>query len=128
MTPHSDDKKPENIRPVHIIGTGAYVPERTLTNADFEKMVDTSNEWIVTRTGIRERRIAAAGQATSDLCLPAARQALESSRTAASEIDFLIVGTFTPDRPLPSCGCMLQSKLGAKKAAAFDVAAACSGF
>ncbi len=111
-----------------IRGTGAYYPERILTNADFEKMVDTSDEWIRTRTGIRERRIAAPEQASSDLALEAAKRALGAAGWTPTDLDLIIVGTVTPDYLFPSCGCTLQSKLKAPQAAAFDISAACTGF
>lgn len=114
--------------PVGIIGTGKYVPERVLTNRDLEQMVDTNDEWIVTRTGIRERRLAAAEQASSDLAYEASLQALASAGIRAEELDLIIVATITPDMAFPSTACILQEKLGAKKAAAFDLSAACSGF
>jgi 3-oxoacyl-[acyl-carrier-protein] synthase-3 len=113
---------------VTIVGTGHYVPERVLTNFDLEKIVDTSDEWIVARTGIRERRVAAPDQASSDLALIAARRALEMAGLEASDLDQIILATTTPDRILPSCACTLQQKLGATKAAAYDVFAACTGF
>ncbi|CAM2899341.1 beta-ketoacyl-ACP synthase III [Paenibacillus sediminis] len=116
------------MRPVGIIGTGKYVPEKVLTNADLEKMVETSDEWIVSRTGIRERHIAAPDQATSDLAYEAAVQALASANLAAEDLDLIVVATVTPDMSFPSTACILQDKLGAKKAAAFDLSAACSGF
>ncbi len=99
-----------------------------LTNADLEKMVETSDEWITTRTGIRERRIAAEGEATSDLAVEAARRAMESAGVTAAEIDLIIVATITPDMMFPSTACLVQHKLGAVRAAAFDIEAACSGF
>lgn len=111
-----------------IVGMGYYLPERVLTNSDFEKMVDTTDEWIVTRTGIRERRIAAANQASSDLAYEASLNALKEADIAARDLDLIIVGTVTPDMLFPSAACVLQDKLGANKAAAFDVTAACSGF
>ena len=111
-----------------ITGIGYYVPERILTNAEIEKMVDTTDEWIVTRTGIRERRIATPEQAASDLAFEAARAALRDADVDPKELDLIVVATVTPDMALPSTGCILQDKLGAKKAAAFDVSAACSGF
>jgi 3-oxoacyl-[acyl-carrier-protein] synthase-3 len=117
-----------NLRPVGIIGTGKYVPEKILTNSDLEKMVDTNDEWIVSRTGIKERHIAAPDQATSDLAYEAAIRALESAGMKAEELDLIIVATVTPDSMFPSTACILQDKLGAKKAAAFDLSAACSGF
>lgn len=116
------------LRPVGIIGTGKYVPERILTNSDLEKMVETNDEWIVSRTGIKERHIAAPGQATSDLAYEAALKALESAGMKAEELDLIIVATVTPDSAFPSTACILQDKLGAKGAAAFDLSAACSGF
>ena len=114
--------------PVGVLGTGMYVPERILTNHDLEQMVDTSDEWIVTRTGIRERRIAADHQATSDLAYEAAREALQNAGLSAEELDLIVVATITPDMFFPSTACILQERLGAKKAAAFDLSAACSGF
>lgn len=117
-----------NTPSVGIIGTGKYVPERVLTNAELEQMVETNDEWIVTRTGIRERRIAAPDQATSDLALRASQEALRSAGLTAEDIDLIIVATITPDMFFPSTACLLQDKLGAKKAAAFDLSAACSGF
>lgn len=116
------------IRPIGIIGYGKYVPERILTNADMEKMVETNDEWIVSRTGIRERHIAAPEQATSDLAYEAAVQALKTAGMAAEDLELIIVATITPDTFFPSTACILQDKLGAKKAAAFDLSAACSGF
>jgi 3-oxoacyl-[acyl-carrier-protein] synthase-3 len=115
-------------RTVSIIGTGSYVPERVLTNAELEKMVETSDEWITTRTGIKERRIAADGEHTSDLAAKAAEAALENAGITAAEVDLILVATVTPDMFFPSTACFVQSKIGAKKAACFDVSAACSGF
>ena len=111
-----------------IAGTGSYLPERVLTNADLEKMVDTSDEWIVARTGIRERRVAAEGQTTGDLAFEAAKRAMEAAGVEASEIELIVVGTTTPDIIFPSTACLLQHRLGANGCAAFDVNAACSGF
>jgi 3-oxoacyl-[acyl-carrier-protein] synthase-3 len=116
------------MRSVGIIGTGKYVPEKVLTNADLEKMVDTNDEWIVSRTGIRERHIATPEQATSDLAYEAAVRALESAGMTADQLELIIVATITPDTSFPSTACILQDKLGAKNAAAFDLSAACSGF
>nr|MBO2478478.1 3-oxoacyl-ACP synthase [Bacillota bacterium] len=113
---------------VGILGTGSYVPEKVLTNADLEKMVDTSDEWIVTRTGIRERRIAAPDQAASDLAYEAAQKALCSAGLRGEDLDLIIVATVTPDSFFPSTANILQDRLGASRAAAFDLAAACSGF
>lgn len=118
----------KNLRPVGIIGTGKYVPEKILTNSDLEKIVDTNDEWIVTRTGIRERHIAAPHEATSDLAYEASLQALKSAGLKAEELDLIVVATITPDSAFPSTACILQDKLGAKNAAAFDLSAACSGF
>ena len=111
-----------------IRGTGAYYPDKVLSNADLEAIVDTSDEWIITRTGIKERRIAAPDQASSDLALEAARRAMEMAGCTAMDIDTIIVGTVTPDYVFPSCACTLQSKLGARNAVAFDIGAACTGF
>jgi len=111
-----------------IVATGAYLPERILTNLELEKMVDTSNEWIMSRTGIRERRIAAEDETTSDMGAKAARQALEESGIDPLEIDLIIVATCTPDTIFPSTACHIQGKIGATRAAAFDLQAACAGF
>ena len=121
-------RRPDGIRGTTITGTGMYVPERVLTNHDLEKLVETSDEWIVERTGIRERRIAAPDQASSDLALIACRRALEMARVEAADVDQIVLATTTPDRILPSCACTLQQKLGATKAAAYDMFAACTGF
>ena len=110
-----------------ILGTGAYAPLRVLTNAELEKMVATNGDWIVSRTGIRERRIAAEEQATSDLAAAAARQALDSAGVAPEEVDMIIVATVTGDTPTPACAAHVQALLGAKNACAFDVGAACAG-
>ncbi|CQR55562.1 beta-ketoacyl-ACP synthase III [Paenibacillus riograndensis] len=118
----------QQLRPVGIIGTGKYVPEQILTNSDLEKMVETNDEWIVSRTGIRERHIAAPHEATSDLAYEAALKALDSAGMKAEDLDLIIVATVTPDSTVPSTACILQDKLGAKGAAAFDLSAACSGF
>lgn len=118
----------KNLRPVGVIGTGKYVPERILNNAELEKMVETNDEWIVSRTGIRERHIAAPEQATSDLAYEASVKALAAAGLKPEELDLIIVATITPDTSFPSTACILQDKLGAKKAAAFDLSAACSGF
>lgn len=117
-----------NLRSVGVIGTGKYVPEKILTNKDLEAIVETSDEWIVSRTGIQERHIAAPEQATSDLAYEAAIKALASAGMTAQDLDLIIVATVTPDMAFPSTACILQDKLGAKGAAAFDLSAACSGF
>jgi 3-oxoacyl-[acyl-carrier-protein] synthase III len=111
-----------------IIGTGSALPEKVLTNFDLEKMVDTTDEWIVERTGIRERRIAAEGEYTSTFASAAALRALEAAGVAAGEIDLIVVGTVTPDFPFPSTACLVQQNIGATKANCFDVSSACSGF
>ncbi|WP_103106185.1 beta-ketoacyl-ACP synthase III [Brevibacillus reuszeri] len=115
-------------RSVGILATGSYTPDRVLTNFDLEKMVDTSDEWIVSRTGIRERRISSSEQASSDLAFEAAKRALEKANISAEQLDMIIVATVTPDMMFPSTACILQEKLGAKRAAALDVSAACTGF
>lgn len=111
-----------------ILGTGFYVPEKIMTNADLEKIVETSDEWIVERTGIKERRIAEDNQPMSDLAMKAAQNALADAGVAAEDLDLIIVATLTSDRIIPSTACMIQNLLGAKHAAAFDLSAACSGF
>jgi len=116
------------MRGATMTGTGMYVPDRVLTNRDLEHMVETSDEWIRERTGIRERRIAAPDQASSDLAVIAAQRALESAGITAKDVDQIVLATTTPDRFLPSCACTLQAKLGATNAAAYDVFAACTGF
>ncbi|MBL0163109.1 MAG: ketoacyl-ACP synthase III [Xanthomonadales bacterium] len=111
-----------------IAGTGSYLPEQIVTNQDLEKFVETSDEWIRTRTGIRERRKAADGETTCDLAFHAAKRAMEAAGVEASEIDLIILGTTTPDIIFPSTACLLQHRLGANGCPAFDVNAACSGF
>ena len=113
---------------VGILGIGAYVPEKILTNADLEKMVDTNDEWITTRTGIKERHIAAEGEATSDLAAAAARKAISDAGISKDDISLIIVATATADYQFPSTACLVQDKLGIKKAVGFDISAACSGF
>jgi 3-oxoacyl-[acyl-carrier-protein] synthase III len=115
-------------RTCSIVSVGSYVPEKRLTNADLEKMVETSDEWITSRTGIKERRIASPEQFTSDLATEAARNAMEKAGIKGEEIDLIIVATITPDMPFPSTACLVQSNIGAVNAAAFDLEAACSGF
>ncbi len=111
-----------------IAGTGSYLPEKVLTNADLEHMVDTTDEWIFSRTGIRERHIVADNEFTSDLALQAAYKAIESAGIKADDIDLIIVATTTPDKIFPSTACILQRKLGVSGCPAFDVQAVCSGF
>jgi 3-oxoacyl-[acyl-carrier-protein] synthase-3 len=111
-----------------IIGTGSFMPEKVLTNDDLSKIVDTNDEWITTRTGIKERRIAAADQATSDLAAEAARRAMADAGVKAEEIQLIIVATVTPDMFFPSTACFVQKKIGATNAVCFDISAACSGF
>ena len=111
-----------------ITGTGSYLPAKVLTNKDLESIVETSDEWIVARTGIRERHIAADGEFTSDLAAHACRKALEAAGRSAGDVDLIIIGTSTPDMVFPSSACILQKKLGVKRGAAFDVQAVCTGF
>jgi 3-oxoacyl-[acyl-carrier-protein] synthase-3 len=113
---------------VGIVGTGSYLPEKVLTNADLEKIVDTSDDWIVSRTGIRERRIADQDTPVSELCYQAAVRALESARITPAEVDLIIVTTITPDYIFPATSCLVADRLGASKAAAFDLGAGCTGF
>ena len=122
------DPPEQNNCSVTICGTGSYVPEKVLSNADLEKMVDTSDEWITSRTGIRERRIAADGQSTSDLATEAAKQAMADAGITADEIDLIIVATISPDTFFPATACYVQKNIGAINAMCFDVSAACSGF
>ena len=114
--------------PNRITGTGSYLPSRVWTNADLAERIETSDEWIVARTGIRQRHIADDGQTTSDLALPAARAAIEGAGLTPGDIDLIIVATTTPDMVFPSTACLLQAKLGISGAPAFDVQAVCSGF
>ncbi len=118
----------EPTRTVSIIGTGSYVPEKVLTNLDLEKIVETSDDWIHSRTGMRERHIAAADQATSDLGSEAAKAALADAGISADEVDLLVVATLSPDMFFPSTACFVQEKIGAKNAFCYDLGAACSGF
>lgn len=115
-------------QPVGILGTGSFLPEKKVTNFDLEKLVDTSDEWITTRTGIKERRVTSAQEASSDLAYQASLRALEQAGIKASELDLIIVATSTPDMFFPSTACIVQDRLGAYQAAAFDVSAACAGF
>ncbi len=125
-SPRSKVRQPS--RAVSIVGTGSYVPEKVLTNADLEKLVDTTDEWIVSRTGIKERRIAADGEFTSHMATKAAQRAMEQAGVTAEEIQLIVVATVTPDTFFPSTACHVQRQLGAKNAACFDISAACSGF
>jgi 3-oxoacyl-[acyl-carrier-protein] synthase-3 len=111
-----------------IVGTGGYLPEKVLTNRDLELSVETTDEWIYTRTGIRQRHIAADGEKTSDLALEASRKALHASGIAAADLDLIVMATTTPDMVFPSTACLLQAKLGVRNCPAFDVQAVCSGF
>ena len=126
-TPGSSWAVRPRLRPVAVLGTGSGVPRRVLTNANLENMVDTTDEWIVTRTGIRERRIVD-GQATSDLAITAARQALLAAAVAAEQVELILVATVTPDEICPPVTCRVQAAIGADRAAGFDLSAACSGF
>ena len=136
MNQTQERKKLHNPRAKHnfvgrtcsITAVGSYVPERCLFNSDLEKIVDTTDEWITTRTGIKSRRIAAEGQFTSDLAAEAAKKAMERAGVTGADIDLIIVATITPDMPFPATACLVQQKIGAKRAAAFDLEAACSGF
>jgi 3-oxoacyl-[acyl-carrier-protein] synthase-3 len=125
-SPRTRSQQPN--RTVSIIGTGSYVPERVVTNAELEKLVETSDEWITSRTGIKERRIAAEGEHTSHMASKAALRAMEQAGVTAEEIDLIIIGTITPDNFTPATACHVQRILGAKNAACFDISAACSGF
>lgn len=116
------------LKSVGIIGTGSSLPEKIVTNADLEKIVDTTDEWIVSRTGIRERRFADENTATSDLAYDASLKAMEAANITADDIDLIIVATVTPDMAFPATACIIQDRLDAKNAAAFDLEAACSGF
>ncbi len=111
-----------------LAGTGSYLPEKRLSNADLEKLVETNDQWILERTGIRGRRIAAEGEFTSDLCLKASRNALDEAKLTAQDIDMILVATVSPDQPMPNTACVLQHKLGARDCMAVDISAACSGF
>jgi len=116
------------VKKIGILGTGSELPERIIPNSYFEKIVDTTNEWIVTRTGIQTRRMIQPGQALSDLAVPASEKALEMAGISPEKLDMIIVGTCSGDMLTPSCACIIQHRLGAKKAVAFDINAACPGF
>ena len=126
--PRSSPRSVKPRRTVSIIGTGSYVPEKVLTNADLSRIVDTNDEWITTRTGIKERRIAAKDEYTSDMAAKAALKAIEQARIKPTEIDLILVATATPDMMFPATACFVQTKIGATKAACLDVSAACAGF
>src|SRR5271156_6374085 len=116
-------------RPIaSILGTGRYLPKQVLTNADLEKRIDTSDEWIRSHTGIAERRIAAPDELTSDMATEASRKALASAGMSPKDVDAIIVASITPDYTFPASACVVQHKLGAPQAFAFDIQAACSGF
>ncbi len=124
----SNNASSETLRPVRIAGTGSYLPEKILSNQELEKMVDTSDDWITSRTGIKERRIAAEGEFTSHLASHAGRKAMEQAGLQGEDIDLIIVATITPDTLTPATACYVQQSLGAYQAVAFDISAACSGF
>jgi 3-oxoacyl-[acyl-carrier-protein] synthase-3 len=126
--PRSSPPSAKTQRTVSIIGTGSYTPEKVLSNEDLSRIVDTSDEWITTRTGIKERRIAAKDEHTSDMAAKAALNALEQAKISAKEIDLLLVATATPDMLFPATACFVQKKIGATKAACLDISAACAGF
>src|SRR6184192_2256694 len=126
--PRSSPRSARNQRTVSIIGTGSYTPEKILTNEDLSRMVDTSDEWITTRTGIKERRVAAKDETTSDMAAKAALKAIEQAKVSPEEIDLILVATATPDMIFPATACFVQKKIGAKNAACLDVSAACAGF
>ncbi|MFC1467151.1 beta-ketoacyl-ACP synthase III [Verrucomicrobiota bacterium] len=116
------------LRTASIVGTGMYVPEKVMTNHDLEKLVDTSDEWIFTRTGMKERRVAAGDQATSSMAAAAAEKALADAGVSAEDVDLIVVATMTPDMQMPSTACRVQDKIGASNAYCYDLSAACTGF
>jgi 3-oxoacyl-[acyl-carrier-protein] synthase-3 len=126
--PRSSPRSARTQRTVSIVGTGSYTPEKILTNEDLSKMVDTSDEWITTRTGIKERRIAGKDELVSDMAAKAALNALEQAKVAAKDVDLILLATATPDMLFPATACFVQKKIGAKKAACLDISAACAGF
>src|SRR6184192_2648227 len=126
--PRSSPRSHKTLRTVSIVGTGSYVPEKVLTNEDLSRMVDTSDEWITTRTGIKERRIAAKDENTSDMAAKAALNAIEQAKISPKEIDLILLATATPDMLFPATACLVQTRIGATKAACLDVSAACAGF
>jgi 3-oxoacyl-[acyl-carrier-protein] synthase-3 len=126
--PRSSPRSGKPRRTVSIIGTGSYVPEKRLTNEDLSRIVDTSDEWITSRTGIKERRIAGKDENTSDMATKAALKAIEQAQISPGEIDLILVATATPDMLFPATACFVQKKIGASKAACLDISAACAGF
>ena len=126
--PHSSPRSDKSRRTVSIIGTGSYVPEKILTNADLSRMVDTSDEWITSRTGIKERRIAGKEEFTSDMAAKAALKAIKQAKISPTEINLILVATATPDMLFPATACFVQKKIGATNAACLDISAACAGF
>src|SRR5947208_264987 len=126
--PRSSPRSGKSHRTVSIVGTGSYMPEKRLTNADLMKIVDTSDEWITTRTGIKERRIAARDEQTSDMAAKAALKAIEQAKISPTEINLVLVATATPDMLFPATACFVQKKIGATNAACLDISAACAGF
>ena len=126
--PRSSPRSAKTQRTVSIIGTGSYVPEKILTNEDLSRIVDTSDEWITTRTGIKQRRIAAKDEHTSDMAAKAALKAIEQAKISPAEIDLILVATATPDMLFPATACFVQKKIGATNAACLDISAACAGF
>src|ERR1044072_1020652 len=126
--PRSNPRSHKTLRTVSIIGTGSYVPEKVLTNEDLSRIVDTSDEWITTRTGIKERRIAAKDEYTSDMAAKAALNAIEQAKISPKEIDLILLATATPDMLFPATACCVQKKTGAMNAPCLDISAACAGF
>jgi 3-oxoacyl-[acyl-carrier-protein] synthase-3 len=126
--PRSSPHSAKTQRTVSIIGTGSYVPDKILTNEDLSRIVDTSDEWITTRTGIKERRVAAKDEQTSDMAAKAALKAIEQAKISLAEIDLILVATATPDMLFPATACFVQKKIGANNAACLDISAACAGF
>src|SRR6266699_3184737 len=126
--PRSSPRSAKALRTVSIIGTGSYVPEKILTNADLSRMVDTTDEWITVRTGIKERRVAAKDETTSDMATKATLKALEQAKVKPEEINLILVATATPDMLFPATACFVQKKIGATNAACLDISAACAGF
>lgn len=124
----TDNQQPVGLKRVYVAGTGSYVPDEVLTNHDLAQIIDTSDEWIRTRTGIKERRRAAENEVTSDMAAAAAQRALEAAAITADEVELIVVATITPDMVFPATSCFVQDKIGAKNAFCFDLEAACSGF